>query len=244
MQKPVKMTPMKRRLIRMLAGVLCGLAVLGAAFWILIESIGDRETLYRGKSVYYWSEQAKSPSATSSNQAFLVLSHEIIPQLTKTLFNDTNDWSFRLSLIENLNELPGVNIFYRPADGRRQSAAASLGEFGPAAQPAFPDLLRAFQGNDIAVKGAAAVSLGKIRANPGVMIPLLTRALEDESLREYAAEALGEFGPASASAVPRLTELLKVPDKELHHAITEALEKIIPGRTNGSIRVPNMSQRQ
>ncbi len=217
---------MKCRLIRLLAGVACGLALLCAAMWILIQSLGDSETLYRGKTLYFWSEQVKSPSAASSNQAFLILSQEIIPKLTKTMFSDTNDSTLRVKLIENLNSLPGVNIFFRPADGRRQNAAASLGEFGPAAESAFPDLLRAFQSEDIAVKGAAAVSLGKIRVKPDIMIPLLIRALGDENLREDAAEALVEFGLASAPAIPRLTELLEVRDKDLHHAVVEALQKI------------------
>jgi hypothetical protein len=219
---------MKRRLIRLFAGVACGLALLGAAMWILIQTLGDSETLYRGKTLYYWSEQAKGPNAASSNQAFLILSQEIIPKLTNTMFWDTNDSTLRLRLIENLNSLPGVNIYFRTADSRRQNAAAGLGEFGPAAESVFPSLLRAFQGSDIAVKGAAAVSLGKIRAKPDTTIPLLIRALYDEYLREDAAEALGEFGPASAPAIPRLTELLEVREKELHHAVIEALKKIVP----------------
>ena len=43
-----------------------------------------------------------------------------------------------------------------------------------------------------------------------------------------AAEALGHYGHLARPAVPRLIELLKVPDKELRWAVTMALKQIDP----------------
>jgi len=46
-----------------------GLAILAGGIWLLIRSLGEREVLYQGKSLYYWSEQIKSPNPAASNQA-------------------------------------------------------------------------------------------------------------------------------------------------------------------------------
>jgi HEAT repeat protein len=217
-----------RRAIRILIGVAIGLGLLAGGIWVLIHTLGEREALYQGKSLYYWSEQIKSQNTAASNQASLVLNQEIIPRLTKTMFEDTSDSRLRVALVENLNGLPGVNILFRMADGRRGGAAAAFGEFGPPAEAAVPALLQALQGHDLVVRRPAAVSLGKIHAKPGVIIPLLIRYLEEDDLRESAAEALGEFGGLSKAAIPRLLSLLKVPDKDLHTAVEEALKDIDP----------------
>lgn len=194
----------------------------------MTRTIGDREVLYQGKSLYDWSEQIKSQNTTASNQASLVLNQEIIPRLTKTMLEDTNDSRLRMALVENLNTLPGVNIYFQVADSRRAEAAGGFGEFGPPAEAAGPVLLQALQGRDLAVRGPAAVSLGKIHAKPEVVIPLLIKYLEDDGLRESAAEALGEFGSLSKAAIPKLLVLFKVPDKDLHHSVGEALKNIDP----------------
>ena len=221
---------MKRQLFRILASVAAGLISLTACIAALTFVLGDREPVYRGKTVYDWSQQLNS-NATTSNQAIALIRQDVIPQLTHTMLSDTNDSTLRLWLIENLNKLPGVNIFYRTADSRRQYAAECLGEFGEGAEPAFQPLLQAFQGSDSPVKGAAARSLGKIRTHVSTVVPLLVHALDDDNLREDAAEALGNFGAASAEAVPHLTKLLEVRDKELHRAVVDALQKISPPPT-------------
>ena len=59
-------------------------------------------------------------------------------------------------------------------------------------------------------------------------MPLLIGYLEDNDLRVEAAEALGDFGSAAKSSVPKLLPLLEIPDKDLRHAVTEALKKIDP----------------
>ena len=78
------------------------------------------------------------------------------------------------------------------------------------------------------MRGPAAVSLGKIHAKPEVVIPLLITYLDQEELRESAAEALGEFGGRSKAAIPKLLILFKVRDKSLRHAVEGALTKIDP----------------
>jgi hypothetical protein len=216
------------RLVRILVGVAIALGVLAGGFGVLIWMLGEREALYQGKSCYYWSEQLKSQNPGVTNQASLVLNSEIIPRLTKTLLEDTNDSGLRITLVEKLNGLPGVNIVFRTADCRRGDAAIALGQFGPQAEAAVPTLVQVLQGHDSAVRGPAVVSLGHIRAKPEIVIPLLIPYLDDNDLREAALEALGEYGSRAKVVIPKLLLLFKVRDKDLHHAVEEALKNIDP----------------
>ena len=109
------------------------------------------------------------------------------------MFHDTNDSSVRLSLIKGLNGLPGVQIYYAEANQRRSEAVGSLGDLGPAAKTALPDLIKAVKGNDAAIRGAAITSLGKIRSDPDTVIPLLIPYLDDDNFDVAAANALAEF---------------------------------------------------
>ena len=216
------------RLVRILVGVAIALGVLAGGFGVLIWMLGEREALYQGKSCYYWSEQLKSQNPGVTNQASLVLNREIIPRLTKTLLEDTNDSGLRITLVEKLNGLPGVNILFRTADLRRGDAAIALGQFGPQAEAAVPTLVQALQGHDSAVRGPAVVSLGHIRAKPEIVIPSLIPCLDDNDLREATLQALGEYGSRAKVVIPKLLLLFKVRDKDLHHAVEEALKNIDP----------------
>ncbi len=161
-----------------------------------------------------------------------VLNRTLIPHLTRAMVQDTNDSRLRVALVDYLNTLPNVNIFYRSAPSRRAEAAELLGEFGPAARSAAPALLHALQGKDLAVRAAAAAALGKIKADPAAEIPLLIQYLDDKEIDEAAALALADYGPPAKAAVPKLLQLSKVPDKDLHRAVMEALSKIDPTTTN------------
>lgn len=216
------------RILRLFLAVGVGLGVIAGGIWILSKTLGDRETRYQGKPLYYWVTQSSSADTAASNQANVVLINDIIPQLTEAMFHDTNDSRLRSALVEKLNGLPGINIYFTPASSRRGEAAMAFGDFGPAARPAIPALLQALKSNDAAVHGAAILALGKIHAQPDVIIPLFVGYLDNNDLNDEAAQALGNFGSLASSAVPKLVTLLKVPDKDLHHAVVEALKKIDP----------------
>jgi HEAT repeat protein len=221
---------MIQRLRRVLLGVGIGMGVLVVTVWILIHTLGDHDRLYRGKSIYDWASQINSPIPAVSNETRVVIQTTVIPDLTATMFNDTTDSKVRLVLIEQLNTLPGVNLLFTRADGRRAMAAASIGSFGPQAQAAIPDLIKALKGTDRAVRGAAAKALGDIHCQPEAIIPLLISHLDDpqDDVPEAAVEALGEFGALSRPALPKMAPLLKIPDKDLQHALRIALKQIDP----------------
>lgn len=218
----------KQRLLRLALGVCVGLGVLAGCILVLIHTLGEHDTLFEGKPIYAWLAQAKSKDPALRDAANLVLNRTIIPRLTRAMFQDTNDSHLRLALVDYLNTLPNVNILYRPADSRRADGPSFLGEFGPAAKAATPALLRALQGPDIAVRAPSAIALGKIQADPSTVIPLLIKYLDDSNIAEAAALGLADYGPSAKAAIPKLMELSKIHDKDLHRAVTLALAKIDP----------------
>lgn len=219
---------MKKRIVRMSVAVIVGLAILFGGVWILTRTLGDHETLYRGKTADYWSAQLNGSDALASNRAKEVVTGEIIPSLVNVMFSDTNDSRLRLALVEKLNTLPGVTIYFEPADGRRALAARDLGELGVAAKPAIPVLLQALKSKDTIIHGPAIGALGKIHSEPDTIIPLLIGYLDNDELNDEAATALGNFGVQAKVALPKLIPMLKIPNKDLHHAVTVALKQIDP----------------
>lgn len=152
----------------------------------------------------------------------------IIPELTDAMFHDTNDSKLRIFLIDALNQLPGAQIYFMDADGRRIDAAQTIGELGPAAKSAIPALLQALKGNDTAVRGAAIAALGEIHGEPETIIPLLITYLDNDNLNDEAAKALGNYGALAKAAVPKILPMLHAPDKDARAASAEALMKIDP----------------
>src|SRR5437868_4945782 len=116
-----------KRISRLLIGVVLGSALLLGGIWLLIHSLGNDETLYRGKPIEYWAEQSGQQQPALSNQAILMLNGVIIPYLTNQMFSDTNDSRIRMALIEQLNGLPRVHISFVPQEGRRVQAINDLG---------------------------------------------------------------------------------------------------------------------
>ncbi len=212
----------------MSVAVAAGLGIVFGGIWLLTRTLGEHDTLYQGKTADYWSEQLNGPDATASNRANAVLTGDIIPGLVNVMLCDTNDSRLRLALIDKLNGLPGVTIYFEPADGRRALAARGLGEFGLAAKPAIPVLLQALKSNDTVIHGPAIAALGKIHGEPDTIIPLLIGYLDDNELNDEAATALGNFGAQAKVALPKLMPMLKIPNKDLHHAVVLALKQIDP----------------
>ena len=214
---------------RILMSVIIGIAVFIGGIWVLSKALGNiRPTSYHGQTLDYWAAQANATDVTASNQANAILNAEIIPRLTEEMFHDTNDSKIRLALIDTLNGLPGIFIYYRAAPERRCAAMAELGDFGPAAKAAIPALMQAVQSDDSAVHEAALKSLGAIHSEPEVGIPFLTKYLDDDTVDDEAATALGNFGSLARPAVPKIIPLLHAADDDAQVAAAEALKKIDP----------------
>lgn len=221
---------MAHRLKRILLGVAVGALVVTAGIWMLIHSLGAHEAMFQGKPLDFWVTQLQSHQSAASNAACVVLEQVAIPQLIQIMFNDTNDSKFRVTLVEQLNSLPGVTILFIPADGRRAEAARDLGSLGSGAKAAVPSLVKALKGTDGAVRGPSALALGRIQSQPESIIPLLIGLIDDPQgdVPEAVVEALGDFGPLSKAAVPKIMPLLRAPEKGLRHAANLAIQKIDP----------------
>lgn len=118
-------------------------------------------------------------------------------------------------------------------DGLRYAAAYALGRIGPAAVAAEP-MLRELAGSEDELMATVATWAGlKIKPDDAsqfeAAIPMLRRALrgDREMVRLEAAVALGDIGPAAASAIP-LLELVSEEDsvKQVREAAAAALAKI------------------
>ncbi len=96
----------------------------------------------------------------------------------------------------------------------RWQAARGLGDLAPEALPAIPALIRALRDDDSNVRGAAAYSLGELKANNA--IPDLIEMLKTGSgtNRVSAAGALGRLGPSAKDAIPTLKEIANDPNAD------------------------------
>jgi HEAT repeat protein len=218
----------KKRIVRISIGVLIGMFVLAGVIWLLSLTLGDHETLYAGKSPYGWMQQLDSHDVGASNQAYEALNAQVIPRLVDQMFHDTNDSKLRLSLIEALNSIPGVQINFTESGGRRSLAANYLGSFGPPAKAAVPFLIRALKGSDVGLHEPAIKALGQIHSDPGVVIPLLIPYLTNDNLNDEAASALGNYGSLAKEAFPEIVPLLNAKDRDARAAARVALKKIDP----------------
>jgi HEAT repeat protein len=218
----------KKRLLRVAAGVLIGVLILTGAIWLLSKTLGNiHKTLYAGRDWRYWQEQLNSRDAGASNTAYAVVNDQIVPQLIDAMFHDTNDSEIRMRAIGVLNGIPGIQIAYIDALGRRCGAADGLGQLGPAAKAAVPSLIQALKGTD-GVHEAAIRALGNIHSSPEVVIPLLIPYLTNDGLNDKAAIALGKYGSLAKEAFPKIVPLLKARDKDDRYAALVALKQIDP----------------
>jgi hypothetical protein len=220
-----------KRMQRISAGVLAGLCILVAGTWILSRALDNHQTMYHGKSSYYWAVQLTNQDAAASNRAAAVLYSKIIPHLTNEMFSDTNDSKLKMAVIDQLNALPGIQIDAVGADSRRIQAATELKIFGSAAKSAAPALLEALRRQDNILCEPAAGALVSIQADPEAVIPALIGCLVDARGhgRSGVVDALAHYGPRAKAAVPILVKLLKDhSSKEIIRAVPRALRQIDP----------------
>lgn len=107
-------------------------------------------------------------------------------------------------------------------------SAYTLGQIGPAAQPAVNDLIKVLNSSDADLRAAAAQSLGKIGPAAAASVDVLGTALADknETVRVNAVIALGQIGPASQTLVPKLISALA--DSQLRKHARTTLTQIGP----------------
>jgi len=118
------------------------------------------------------------------------------------------------------------------SDGVKRYATYALGQMGPTAEKAIPDLIVLLKNkNSDMVKSSAAEALGKIGSTAGKAIPVLIALLKDKDsdvfVKKYAAEASLQIGTKDPRAVTALIQLLndKQSDKYVKRHVASALGK-------------------
>lgn len=168
------------------------------------------------KAIFYLSDTVQDPDQTVSGRAAEALA-AIGPNDRKAIFP-------LLALLQGPNALAG---------------AKALSKCGPEALAATPALVALLKNDDPEIRWNAAKTLGKIHAIDA--IDPLVGALKDpaDPVREHAAEALGDMGPAASRAVDPLIATLKDPYSKARRDAARSLGQIGPA---AKAAVPTLEQ--
>lgn len=130
--------------------------------------------------------------------------------------------------------------FARDMD-ERLNAMSKLGKMGEKASAAVPDLLKALENENWALRVNAAEALGRICADADRVVPALVKALKDEysNVRIYAGIALASFGER---AIPEIRSAVAggvLSHSEAERAVRNIAAHMRAGRVgNGVVRLP------
>jgi hypothetical protein len=113
-------------------------------------------------------------------------------------------------------------------------------QLGPPARGAIPSLLRGATFTNGNVRAVAMITLGKIRSEPRLVIPVLTNAFRDPDVlvRQNALIAVSEYGKDAEPAIPAIAEMLN--DKE-HWVQTAALDALMRLHANPAVTIPALT---
>jgi hypothetical protein len=102
----------------------------------------------------------------------------------------------------------------------------------------FVPLLAKCATDDFLIAHNALETLGKLRLEPMVAVPVLTNALGSRRyfMRLRAAEAIGQFGEEGHLAVPALKASLNDPESVVREAVTNALRAVAPEVLTNGVR--------
>ncbi len=194
-----------------LALIVC--TILGAWWWV-----SHHEPVHQGKTVNEWTQDLKITPLGQTNaalDALLEIGPQSIPALRKIL--NAQDGPMQKGYTKLWDELP-ENLRSKleapvPQNLRHAYAAWALGEIGPAAKDAVPDLLRALASPDPVVRTDIVKSLRKIDQRTPEVISALIKSAQDPNpdIKEAAVWTLRWMAPESAPAAPVFQKLLADP---------------------------------
>ncbi|MCY3018890.1 MAG: HEAT repeat domain-containing protein [Planctomycetota bacterium] len=148
------------------------------------------------------------------------------------------------ALRETLREQRAGGIVLGP------SAATSLGQIGPPAKAALPDLQPLAASTDPSTRASAAMAIWRIGGDPGTALPVLKELLQkpaagsggDSSAALSALHAVSEIGAAAKEAIPLVGEVLTGPA----HADVRSMDiRVVAVQTMGKMgpgAVPYLTQ--
>jgi len=208
---------MKRTFTRKhaLAVALIACVMLGVGAWWWVR---HNDPQHQGKTAAEWTQDLKITQLSQTNDslgALLEIGPQSIPALQKKL--NSQDGPLQKGYAKLRDELP-ENLRSQleapvPQNLRHAYAAWALGEIGPAAQGAVPDLLRALASPDPVVRTDIVKSLRKIDQRSPEVISALIKSAQDPhpDVKEAAVWTLRWLAPESAPAIPVFRKLLADP---------------------------------
>jgi HEAT repeat protein len=210
---------MSKRSIALVILAAIAIGMIGLLF------LGDQEPSYHGKSLNYWIDpwaEGGHETAADRSAALAAMSENAVPYLAEKL-----RWKPSPIMHNLYKKYPKFNFFVNYEQGRwdsRGKAAHALGEFGPLATNAIPDLMAASTNSDLNSSWypriCAKAALIKIRQES--LAPYVEK-LKDTSINyqdggqsiissidnwTHNALMIGEFGTNAAAAIPYLISAL------------------------------------
>ena len=109
-------------------------------------------------------------------------------------------------------------------------AASALGQSGPDAGSAAPQLLKRLDEESRSLRLAAIDALCEIGVDPSIAAPCFEKVLQDRQdlLSPGIVKAIGWYRPGAGMLLPSLVKLLVHPDEPVRMAVERVLQKIGP----------------
>lgn len=199
----------------------------------LIVLAWQREPMADGKAITYWLENLGDYDSAEPNPAAIALQKVGTNALPWMLWEiKLGKSQTRLWFEWQISRQPLVKFQFEDEDTHRNHAVTAFEILGDVAAPAIPELIHLLE----AEHANPEVQQALVYIGPASIRPL-TNALTSSNpdLREHAADTLGKFGPAAASATPALLRCLDDSEILARTAAIDALgcihshpEEVIP----------------
>ena len=202
-----------RKRIGIVLAVLITTVIGGLMFRFLLPN----ELSYKGKSLGYWVDpwnQGGQESPEEVAAALKAMSSRAIPYLINRL-----RWKPRPIMLKLYEQFPRFPLFMRYVQGASDGsapAAHALGQFGPLATNAIPQLLTLSSNFDLPSswyeRVCAQAALIKIRQEPLTAYIEKLKDISDLDAWSQNAIMIGEFGTDATNAIPNLISALNPPN--------------------------------
>jgi HEAT repeat protein len=215
---------------------LLAVALVGVIVW---QTWRPHEPVYEGKPLSFWlkgyTPRGLGEAEEKADDAVRQAGSNAVPTLLQLVWAKDSALKVKLMTLAKGQHF----IQFTPAEYWHRAAIIAFEVLSTNAQSAVPTLLQWTTTNvDVNVRSTAISALGAIHAQPHLVVPVLTNALQDPSsdTRERAVSALGQFGRDAEVAVPALLDFLNAPQNSnsMWFAIT-ALKHVDPAAAAGEM---------